>query len=263
MATWITPATKTNSTLTTAFWNAEVRDKVNWLYNLLTTDTNDADAGLRIRRTLGTSDALQLRRATDAAARLAITADGAMRWTNGTAVWDIGITRNGDGELSLNRSATSTGGGYLSFNQQAAKVTGTAAQSITNNTWVAMNFAALGSIVIFQPPGATPMWQDSVRDRMVAPSVGVYAVTATVTATANASGTRRIIGLGINGADPNLENMQTYEKGAEAFDINMVITQVLMLTDGDYVRLMVNQNSSGPISHNNATLSMVKIGNGA
>ena len=81
--------------------NAEIRDHDLWFRDLLTTGTDSADSGIRIRRAAATSPTYDAQVSADAQPRLRILASGKIEWSSGTSVTDTSLERAGAGFLKL------------------------------------------------------------------------------------------------------------------------------------------------------------------
>jgi hypothetical protein len=87
LATWVTASTAVagSTVFNASYWNAEVRDHVNWLRDLLTTGTDNADSPLRIRRAAATRPAFQAFVGAEANARWQVLANGTTQYGPGGA----------------------------------------------------------------------------------------------------------------------------------------------------------------------------------
>lgn len=95
-------------------------------------------------------------------------------------------------------------------------------------------------------------------------AAGLYMVVGKATFTGSTGGTRRIIGIGKNGADPvsgwDVNQDHVYITAGNSFDIAMNITSLVDLAAGDTVALWASQNHTSAINISQYSLSIAMIG---
>jgi hypothetical protein len=176
-----------------------------------------------------------------------------------------GIEAGGnDGLVSLYNSGNKLvliGGLYVfgDSSQWVARVTATAAQSLTNNTLTKITFntasstPAMGS---YDPQG----WFNNANDRIVIGLDGFYNITANIGFATNATG-RRLVQIFVNGSDRG--SMQVTASTAGSTLISVSTNVYLVATD--YVEVHALQQSGGALNTISSTgvypvLSVGRIG---
>jgi hypothetical protein len=140
-----------------------------------------------------------------------------------------------------------------------ARITATAAQSLTNNTLTKITFStasATPTIDSYDPKG----WFDNANDRIVVDQDGFYNITANVGFATNATG-RRLVQIYVNGSDRGSVNVTAATAGTTL----LTVSTNVYLAATDYVEVQALQQSGGALNTVSVTgvypvLSVGRIG---
>lgn len=122
----------------------------------------------------------------------------------------------------------------------------TTAQAIPTNGWYAISF----STYLNQTPSDLVMWSGAAPTQLICRLDGVYTITGHIQLVANANGYRRYAAIRINGATYNAQQNCLSHANAAAI---MNPTCTVPLAVGDYVELIVFQDTGADLNSNGAT----------
>jgi hypothetical protein len=191
----------------------------------------------------------------EATGRFAILASGKQEFGDGINAFDTNLFRSAADTLKTDDSFV-IGGANSNW---LARITATAAQSLTNNTLTKITFnTASGTpdIDSYDPQG----WFDNANDRIVIGQDGFYNITANVGFATNTTG-RRLVQIFVNGSDRGSVNVTAATAGTTLLTVS---TNVYLVAT-DYVEVHALQQSGGALNTVSVTgvypvLSVGRIG---
>lgn len=173
---------------------------------------------------------------------------GIIVFGDGVNPTDVRLSRGGANQLVL---AT---GDRLDNDAVGYIVRKTSAQSVPNATWFQPTSYTNSDFI-----GLGVSWNAGGSGGLTADVPGVYLVQFSGQFAANATG-QRVLGMGINGANPQQWHHASYPVNSASHPTYMNASWLVNLSAGDIVRLLVYQNSGGALNGDEFILSMVRIG---